>query len=224
MKVFFVYIDWTTEEIPRSFYVGKGTIDRVNMRERNEHWCRIAAKYGWRREVVFATKDEAYAFEQEILGILELGTFEHSSTYRWGANKTTGGDGTSGYRHTDDVKEQMRQRFKDIPLSLDHREKLSAARLGKIPWNKGKRYELANPLTNRAPQTDKAKAKISASLSGKPKSVEHAAKVASKVRGRTDEEKARISAKITQALVGKKASEETKAKLREAWKRRKSES
>jgi len=44
--VFFIYIDWTLEDQSRPFYVGKGTIDRIMIRERNKHWCRIADKHG----------------------------------------------------------------------------------------------------------------------------------------------------------------------------------
>jgi hypothetical protein len=97
--IFFNYVDWTLEDVPRPFYVGKGKIERVQKRERNAYWKNIAAKYGWRREVVFATKDEQFAFEEEKRRILELGTFEDGTFGRWGANLTKGGEGASGYRH-----------------------------------------------------------------------------------------------------------------------------
>lgn len=101
MNVFFVYIDWTLENLPRAFYIGKGLLDRVQTQERNnDHWRNIAAKHGFRREVILATKDESYAFVQEILGILEHGTFCGSTQHRWGANKTAGGEGCTGHRFT----------------------------------------------------------------------------------------------------------------------------
>lgn len=93
-NVFFVYIDWTLEDQSQAFYIGKGKLERVQRRERdNDHWHNIVAKHGFRCEVILATKDESYAFTQEILGILEHGTFCGSTQYRWGANKTPGGDG-----------------------------------------------------------------------------------------------------------------------------------
>jgi len=104
VTVFFTYIDWTLENIPRAFYVGKGTERRLKERERNSRWKRIAAKYGWRREPILATTEEAYAFEQEILGILELGTNKYSSQYRWGANMTAGGEGTTGHRDSQETR------------------------------------------------------------------------------------------------------------------------
>lgn len=97
-KVFYNYIDWTLEKSPRAFYVGKGLIKRTQRRERNTYWQRIAAKYGWRREVVLATKDESFAFEEEKRRIAELGTFEDGTPGRWGANLTEGGGGIGGWK------------------------------------------------------------------------------------------------------------------------------
>jgi len=41
MKVFFVYVDWTTEETPRPFYVGKDVVARVRTKKRNRHHMRL---------------------------------------------------------------------------------------------------------------------------------------------------------------------------------------
>ena len=95
-RVFFVYIDHTLDE-NKPFYVGKGTWERVQRRERWKVWKAFVNKHGWERErcrqIVFATKDEqvAFAFEKET--IAKLGTFAI-----WGANMTEGGEGSSGYR------------------------------------------------------------------------------------------------------------------------------
>lgn len=94
--VFFNYVDWTLENPPRAFYVGKGKLKRTQQRERNVYWKNIAAKHGWRREVVLATKDESFAFNEERRRIAELGTFEDGTPGRWGANLTEGGEGVSG--------------------------------------------------------------------------------------------------------------------------------
>jgi len=111
MTVFFVYIDWTLESSPRVFYVGKGNERRVGLRDRdNSHWKRIASKYGWRREVVLATKDEAFALDEEKRFIKEHRTFQGYDDYLWGANKTLGGEGTSGlrFRRSPDSIERQR--------------------------------------------------------------------------------------------------------------------
>jgi hypothetical protein len=49
--IFFVYIDWTLEDVPRSFYIGNGVFARVQKHERNAYWKNIAAKYGWKPSV-----------------------------------------------------------------------------------------------------------------------------------------------------------------------------
>lgn len=108
MKIFFVYLDWTLEDIPRPFYVGKGQLARVKRYERNAYWKNIAAKYGWHREVVFATKDEQFSFEEEKRLITELGTFEDGTLGRWGANLTEGGEGPSGWKPSSEWKDARR--------------------------------------------------------------------------------------------------------------------
>jgi hypothetical protein len=128
-KVFFTYVDWTLETPPRAFYVGKGQLNRVNLAERNFHWRNIAAKHGWQREVVLATKDEAYAFEQEILGILELGTFVNGKPGRWGANKTAGGEGATGAIKTEKQLEMMRGE-NNPSKRLDVARKISQTKTG----------------------------------------------------------------------------------------------
>lgn len=136
--VFYTYVDWTLEDPPRAFYVGKGTEKRLNERERNAYWKHIAAKYGWRREPLFATKDEAYALVQEILGILELKTFENGVLDRWGANLTAGGEGITGHRRSEITRLKISQSISGCNhynygrrLSLSTREKLSFAHNGK---------------------------------------------------------------------------------------------
>jgi hypothetical protein len=99
-RVYFVYVDWTTEAIPRAFYVGMGDKHRIGVRDRNRLWKRVAAKHGWRREVLLATKSKAFAYDQEIELIAELKTYHYDSEDNWGCNFTRGGDGSiGGYKH-----------------------------------------------------------------------------------------------------------------------------
>jgi hypothetical protein len=46
-EVFFVYVDRTLDERP--FYVGKGKLHRVRVKERNAYWKNIVTKHGQRR-------------------------------------------------------------------------------------------------------------------------------------------------------------------------------
>jgi hypothetical protein len=99
--MWYVYVDWTLELIPRPFYVGKGNEYRIGRRDRdNDHWRHIAEKHGWRRELVMGTKDEAFALAEEKRLIKEHRTFYGHDDYIWGANKTLGGEGTTGAKHT----------------------------------------------------------------------------------------------------------------------------
>lgn len=61
-----------------------------------------------------------------------------------------------GYKHTEKTKKKMRG-----PKSEDHKRKLSLARKGKAPWNKG-RHDLP-------PQSKETRLKKSIALRGKPK-------------------------------------------------------
>lgn len=104
-RVYFVYVDWTLETIPRAFYVGMGDKHRTGLRDRNELWKRVAAKHGWRREVVIATKSKEFAFEYEMELIVKFNTYHYDNPH--GCNFTHGGDGShGGYRHTAEYREK----------------------------------------------------------------------------------------------------------------------
>jgi len=128
-KIFFVYLDWTSEDIPRCFYVGKGDDGRVKRRERNVYWKNIAVKFGWRREKVLATRDEAYAYEQEVNWIARMRTYEGAGEDCWGANLTIGGAGVmTGRKHSKATLMKMRGtnhhcygKFGSVHPSFGHR-------------------------------------------------------------------------------------------------------
>lgn len=161
MTIFFVYIDWMLEKQARPFYVGKGTQKRLYKRKRNVYWQNIAAKYGWRREVVLATKDESFAFEEEKRRIAELGTFEDGTPGRWGANLTEGGEGPSGAI----VSEQTRIRLRAKVMSPEERERISKALQGH-------------------PVDAETRAKISRARRGMKFTPEHCANIRKAVTGR----------------------------------------
>lgn len=106
-KIFFVYVDWTLEDVPRCFYVGKGNEARVREHKRNLYWQRVACKYGWRREVVFVTKEEKAALDLEIELVAHHKTYRYDNIDRWGCNFTRGGDGTSGHKHSKEHRSQI---------------------------------------------------------------------------------------------------------------------
>jgi len=97
--MWYVYIDYTLEENPRPFYVGKGNANRIENYNRNKHHTNIKTKYGIRREIVYQSLDEDDAFLTEIILIKEHNTFVHDTSYTFGANYTRGGEGSTGFKY-----------------------------------------------------------------------------------------------------------------------------
>jgi len=82
------------------FYVGKGTGKRAWVKSgRNSLWSRTAKKHGFDVEIIhrYLTEQEAFALEREEIERL-------CPT----CNFTDGGEGISGYHHTDATKEAIR--------------------------------------------------------------------------------------------------------------------
>lgn len=83
------------------FYIGKGTEKRAHARDgRNQYWERINAKCG--RSVViaqyFELESDALSYEVDLI-----------ARFKPVANITTGGEGVSGLKHTEETKEKCRQ-------------------------------------------------------------------------------------------------------------------
>lgn len=111
---------------------------------------------------------------------------------------------------SDGWKQNIGNSQKGRKFTDEHRKKLSEARKGKVPWNKG------------VPMSDETKKKVSESKKGQRKGVafseEHRQAISKGRKGIvfSDEHLANMS----KAQKGKKASEATKAKMSEAQKRR----
>lgn len=116
------------------FYVGKGKGRRCfEARRRNQHWKRVVAKAGgFDIRVVVDKIDEELAFlaEQEL--ILKLKAQGASLT-----NLTDGGEGSSGYRHTDNARTKFSETmtrtmetYKHIVRERQLGENNSAKKLG----------------------------------------------------------------------------------------------
>jgi group I intron endonuclease len=94
---------------------------------------------------VVSTKDEAC--QEEIFWIAEMRRqLGRNMVY----NLTNGGDSSAGYKHTEESKKRMSEGCKAAlakkpihnkgkPMSEDQKKKLSKARQGIEPWNKGKK-------------------------------------------------------------------------------------
>jgi hypothetical protein len=115
--MFCTYAHYTPQG--RLFYIGKGSSERRAhyMQGRNNYWNKIVAKYGKPEVQILAnwnTEEEAFSHE-----VLLISCFRDMG-YKL-ANLTDGGEG-----------------FVGLKFSEEHKTKLSKARIGKIPWNKGK--------------------------------------------------------------------------------------
>lgn len=95
---FYVYEDWTLEEIHRCFYVGKGAAGRVKELRRNRHHTNITQKYGVNRKIVFSSSIEQLTLNFEVELIAKRKTYVYGDDYTLGANYTRGGEGVSGVR------------------------------------------------------------------------------------------------------------------------------
>lgn len=97
MQQWHVYEDWTTEDTPRCFYVGKGNDDRVAKLQRNRYHADVVSLYGLDRRIVLTTFDESEALELERRLIIERRTHPNVPNYNGvGCNRTLGGQGNSG--------------------------------------------------------------------------------------------------------------------------------
>ncbi len=127
---FFVYVDWTNEEIPRPYYVGKGQEKRVkSKRSRNKLHENLTRKYGLDRRVEFSTdsEQEAYNIEREL--IAKYKTYVHGNEGHWGANFSLGGDGSSGHvwAHTDETRQKLHLAHIGRKKSEETKRKMSEA-------------------------------------------------------------------------------------------------
>jgi len=90
-------------DVNEPFYVGKGKGKRCDSKKgRNEYWHRVADKHGYQIKIVADNLDEELAFlaEAECIDLYKrLG-------YKL-VNMTDGGEGASGYQHTEEHKAKM---------------------------------------------------------------------------------------------------------------------
>lgn len=198
---YLVYIFFLPSGVP--CYVGKGTTRRIRQHyidANNGSHCNHKLAQALRDSpdmpiiVMREGLTERAALECERALIAAVGREEHGGTL---FNLTDGGDGSKGYYFTKDVRARM-----------------SAAKLGKEPWIKGRRHSADAIEKMRASHSghrhsDETRAKMSAAKKG------------ISTRGRKHSPEA-IARKMPQLLSlaeakrGKPRSEETKAKLRAA--------
>lgn len=97
---YYVY-EWFVKETNEVFYVGKGKGDRYKvLRGRNKFFNDFYSSHNCDVRIKYDNLEEKEAFEKEK----ELISFYRNNTRFRLTNVTDGGDGTSGFKHTDESK------------------------------------------------------------------------------------------------------------------------
>lgn len=139
---------------------GKGYSD-------NPHFSSAISKYGWdafEHIILYdgITREEACMIEREYISAHQLTSPE------FGYNATLGGDGTLGYKHTEETKNKMSRSRIGHMVTDETKEKISHANsgenngmFGRTPWNLG------------IPCAESTKEKVSKSRTGKTAEENH---------------------------------------------------
>lgn len=181
------------------FYIGKGCGNRaISLSSHSSHCKNIAKKHGYKIEFIFKNLTESKAFKKEI----ELIKLYKSLGY-CEANKTYGGEGSSGSKHTEETKKRISESLsgrKKPLVSAETREKMSKVKLGKKgnPHSEEtiKKISKSNKGKTRSEESRKriSEAKIGKSSSKKgkkfrPHSEEHKKKISMGNKGKIRSEK-----------------------------------
>jgi len=228
-EVFYVY-EHTRNDTNEVFYVGKGSNGRCRTKiGRNQHWHNIVNFAGFTVRKIFKNITEEFALELEKRRIQELRAQGIPIV-----NYTDGGDGVSGYKHTDETKAKMSAKKTGVklkPFSVVHKQKISEAAKGSNNPMYGKEFtkeHRARLIASAKAKvfSDEHRANLSKAMIGRKVSAETRKKISEAGKGRqspnlgkkmSDEQKKKIS----NTLIGSKLSEETKRKISEALKGKK---
>ena len=221
--MFFGYIDYTLEDVPRPFYVGIGNESRIKRMSRGTPKCfkhkNVVNKHGQDRRVIIEFVDWMSACAWEIQNIANLNTYHYDDPAYIGCNFTRGGDGSNGFKHSDESKQQMSLAHRGKTLSESTRQKVSQSLIGNT-----------RNLGNHA--SDETRKKLSESHKGlvspnfgKQLSIEWKQKISNSLKGRSSplkgkhltEEQKKI---VSDTFKGKRLTEEHKQKLSNAAKQR----
>lgn len=123
-RIFYVYGDYRNMG-KTIFYIGKGKEDRFfkPFRKANIHWMRVVKKEkGYVRRIIKSRLTEKEAIDLEVKLIKK---FKQTVV-----NLTDGGEGVSGFKHSDKTKALIKEKRKLQKISDSTRKKMSLQLMG----------------------------------------------------------------------------------------------
>lgn len=185
----YFHINETTNEI---FYVGMGQRRRPYARNRSQHWHRIVAKYGYRIQIVKDNLTWEQAELIETFWIKTLGRLDKKEGLL--INKTDGGGGAEGFKHTEETKKKISEAGKGRIFTEEVRKKIADSNRGKHIVSDEIRQKIS--IGNKGKiVSEESRLKMSISLTGHETSIETKQKISAANTGkkRTPEMKLRMS-------------------------------
>lgn len=206
-NIFYVYEHWRTDK-DLCFYVGKGKGRRAynTKKQRNRHYIFLVNKLllsgnAIEIRIVKSGLPEKEAFDLEIERI----KFWKDSGVKL-TNVSSGGLGSTGFRHTEEHKERVSKRHKGNKYNLG--KKKTEAQKAKISeWMKGRKQTLGTK------RTEEANRKTSETLKGREFSEEHKKKISEAKKGKKLSEQHKKE--LSRVRTGKKQKKETVEKRNE---------
>ena len=219
MNDYYVYVYWRLDT-NEPFYVGKGKGNRWRRLDRNnKHFIRIINKHSIAVEIIKNNLTEKEANDIECWLINEL-VFEYGYSIDIEGNRseekgchlvncTWGGEGASGYKHTEENKKRI---SKSCKLSWENEElkkKVSARNVKRWEENENYRKKMHeklrgenNPMYGKH-HSEETKKKMSEAMKGKYVGENNPMYGKNAYEGKTKEEMEQIGKKISEKSKGK---------------------
>lgn len=162
-RMFYVYVDYTMENHPRPFYVGRGVETRLKSLCRNNKHTWVKNTLGIQRKAIIRSSDEQETLVYETVLIAALDTFnpDHRDHTDIRCNKTTGGEGTVGVKRSERTRALSSYAHKKSGSLPAYREKIAAIMRAK--WaNPAYRQRMVEAARNKPPMSDETKLRVGA--------------------------------------------------------------